>query len=115
MGCRCSYSGGGGSTCPVRRPRQQCRHCRAGKRIDEPDVDSAALDRQWSINTLGVVANIRAVAKVIPDGGRIISIGSKLGAPGSVCGNGRLRRQHGAVIGYSKERRSRPRLAQHHR
>jgi NAD(P)-dependent dehydrogenase (short-subunit alcohol dehydrogenase family) len=50
-----------------------------GKRVDEHDVDNAALDRQWVINTMGVVANIRATAKVLPDDGRIISIGLGLG------------------------------------
>ena len=42
-----------------------------GKTIDDPEIDNAAMDRQWTINTLGVIANIRAAAKVLPDGGRI--------------------------------------------
>ncbi len=47
-----------------------------GRTIDNPDIDNAAMDRQWAINVHGVVANIRAAAKVLPEGGRIITIGS---------------------------------------
>jgi len=34
------------------------------------------MDRQWAINVHGVIANIRAAAKVVSEGGRIITIGS---------------------------------------
>lgn len=37
------------------------------------------MDQQWVINTMGVIANIRAAVKVLPDGGRIIPVGSGLG------------------------------------
>lgn len=47
-----------------------------GKTIDHPDIDNAMMDRQWAINVHGVVANILAAAKVLPEGGRIITIGS---------------------------------------
>jgi NAD(P)-dependent dehydrogenase (short-subunit alcohol dehydrogenase family) len=73
-----------------------------GKRIDESDVDSRALDRQWTINTLGVVANIRAAAKVLPYGGRIISIGSGLGSRVRFPGTADYAASKAAIVGYSK-------------
>ncbi|MEG3089234.1 SDR family NAD(P)-dependent oxidoreductase [Sphingomonas sp. PB4P5] len=73
-----------------------------GKRIDDGDVDNAALDRQWTINTLGVVANIRAAAKVLPDGGRIISIGSGLGSRALFPGTADYAASKAAIVGYSK-------------
>jgi NAD(P)-dependent dehydrogenase (short-subunit alcohol dehydrogenase family) len=73
-----------------------------GKRIDDGDVDNAALDRQWTINTLGVVANIRAAAKVLPDGGRIISIGSGLGSRVLFPGTADYAARKAAIVGYSK-------------
>jgi NAD(P)-dependent dehydrogenase (short-subunit alcohol dehydrogenase family) len=73
-----------------------------GKRIDEADVDNVALDRQWTINTLGVVANIRAAAKVLPDGGRIISIGSGLGSRVLFPGTADYAASKAAIVGYSK-------------
>jgi NAD(P)-dependent dehydrogenase (short-subunit alcohol dehydrogenase family) len=73
-----------------------------GKRIDDGDVDNAALDRQWTINTLGVVANIRAAAKVLPDGGRIISIGSGLGSRVLFPGTADYAASKAAIVGYSK-------------
>jgi NAD(P)-dependent dehydrogenase (short-subunit alcohol dehydrogenase family) len=73
-----------------------------GKRIDEADVDNVALDRQWTINTLGVVANIRAAAKVLPDGGRIISIGSGFGSRFLFPGTADYAASKAAIVGYSK-------------
>jgi len=50
-----------------------------GKRIDDPEVDNAALDRQWMVNVLGVIATTRAAAARLSDGGRIVFVGSGLG------------------------------------
>ncbi|GGD40639.1 hypothetical protein GCM10011335_49200 [Aureimonas glaciei] len=33
-----------------------------GRAIDGPEIDNEAMDRQWTINTFGVIANIRAAA-----------------------------------------------------
>jgi NAD(P)-dependent dehydrogenase (short-subunit alcohol dehydrogenase family) len=44
--------------------------------IDGPDPGDAALDRQIRVNYTSIVAAIRAAAHVLPDGGRIINIGS---------------------------------------
>ena len=48
--------------------------------ISDPKIDLAQLDRQFAINVGGVVAAVQAASKVIGEGGRIISIGSVLGA-----------------------------------
>ncbi len=73
-----------------------------GKTIDSPDVDNPALDRMWSVNVHGVVANIRAAAKVLPEGGRIITIGSgvatRVGFPTAADYAG----TKAAIVGYSK-------------
>ncbi len=44
--------------------------------IDSPETDHGALDRQVRVNYTSIVAAIRAAARILPDGGRIISIGS---------------------------------------
>ena len=44
--------------------------------IDGPVSDGTALDRQIRVNYTSIVAAIRAAAHVLPDGGRIINIGS---------------------------------------
>ncbi|KJE34918.1 oxidoreductase [Thalassospira sp. HJ] len=73
-----------------------------GKTIDDPEIDNAAMDRQWSINTLGVIANIRAAAKLMPDGGRIISVGSGLGTRVAFPGTTDYAATKAAVVAYSK-------------
>jgi NAD(P)-dependent dehydrogenase (short-subunit alcohol dehydrogenase family) len=73
-----------------------------GTRIDDSEVDNAALDRQWTINTLGVVANIRAAVKVLPDGGRIISIGSGLSSRVLFPGTADYAGSKAAIVSYSK-------------
>ena len=44
--------------------------------IDHPHYDVVAMDRQSAVNVAGVIAIVRAAARRLPDGGRIISIGS---------------------------------------
>jgi NAD(P)-dependent dehydrogenase (short-subunit alcohol dehydrogenase family) len=73
-----------------------------GKTIDDPEIDNAAMDRQWAINVGGVVANIRAAAKYLPDGGRIISIGSGVGTRAGFPGTADYAGTKAALIGYSK-------------
>jgi 3-oxoacyl-[acyl-carrier protein] reductase len=48
--------------------------------VDDPSSDIARLDRQFAVNVGGVAAAVRAAAKVMGQGGRIISVGSILGA-----------------------------------
>ncbi|MGP1667175.1 MAG: SDR family NAD(P)-dependent oxidoreductase, partial [Rhodanobacter sp.] len=47
-----------------------------GRTVDDPELDTEALNRQWQINVLGTVATTRAAAARLSDGGRIIFIGS---------------------------------------
>ena len=44
--------------------------------VDAPDTDEEALDRQVRVNYTSIVAAVRAAARILPDEGRIISIGS---------------------------------------
>src|SRR6516165_4449276 len=48
--------------------------------VDDPSSDVSKFERQFAINVGGVAAAVRAAAKVMGQGGRIISIGSILGA-----------------------------------
>ncbi|MFI5728849.1 SDR family NAD(P)-dependent oxidoreductase [Kribbella sp. NPDC051587] len=57
-----------------------------GRPVDDPDVDVAALDRMHAVNYLGVIAVIRAAAKVLRDNGRIVTISSGLGTRVGVPG-----------------------------
>jgi NAD(P)-dependent dehydrogenase (short-subunit alcohol dehydrogenase family) len=55
-------------------------------RVDDPDADTAALDRVHATNYLGVIAIIRAASRVLRADGRIITVssglGSRVGVPG---------------------------------
>jgi NAD(P)-dependent dehydrogenase (short-subunit alcohol dehydrogenase family) len=55
--------------------------------VDDPDADTAALDRMHATNYLGVIAIIRAASRVLRSDGRIITVssglGSRVGVPGS--------------------------------
>jgi NAD(P)-dependent dehydrogenase (short-subunit alcohol dehydrogenase family) len=57
-----------------------------GRTVDDPDADTAALDRMHATNYLGVIAIIRAASRVLRTGGRIVTVssglGSRVGAPG---------------------------------
>jgi NAD(P)-dependent dehydrogenase (short-subunit alcohol dehydrogenase family) len=56
------------------------------RRVDDPDADTAALDRMHATNYLGVIAVIRAASRVLRANGRIITVssglGSRVGLPG---------------------------------
>ena len=52
----------------------------SGKTIDDPSIDTAELDRMHATNYTGVIATIRAAAKVLRDNGRIVNIGSGIGS-----------------------------------
>ncbi|WP_440105071.1 SDR family NAD(P)-dependent oxidoreductase [Streptosporangium sp. H16] len=57
-----------------------------GRRVDDPEADTAALDRMHATNYLGVIAVIRAASRVLRADGRIITVssglGSRVGVPG---------------------------------
>ncbi|WP_341520084.1 SDR family oxidoreductase [Pseudomonas sp. G.S.17] len=73
-----------------------------GKTVDATDLDTANLDRQWQVNVMGTVANTRAAAPVLSDGGRIIFIGSLLGGHVPFAGAADYAGTKAAIAGYAK-------------
>ena len=71
-------------------------------RIDDPDADQAALDRQFAINVTSVAAAVRRAAPLIEAGGRIISIGSVFGARSPWQGIGGYSATKAALGGYTR-------------
>jgi 3-oxoacyl-[acyl-carrier protein] reductase len=70
--------------------------------IDNSDKDLAALDRQYAVNVTGVIATIRAAAKVMGDGGRIITVGSGVASRAGFPGFADYAATKAAVVGYTK-------------
>lgn len=73
-----------------------------GKTVDDPDLDTINLDRQWQINVMGAVATTRAAAPVLSDGGRIVFIGSLLGTHVPFAGAADYAGTKAAIVGYAK-------------
>lgn len=73
-----------------------------GQLIDDPELDWAAYDRQWQVNVLGTIANTRAAAPKLSDGGRIIFVGSALGSVIPFPGVADYAGTKWAVAGYAK-------------
>ncbi|MFD2264730.1 SDR family NAD(P)-dependent oxidoreductase [Lacibacterium aquatile] len=73
-----------------------------GKTVDDPDLDTVNLDRQWQVNVMGAVATTRAAASVLPDGGRIIFIGSLLGTRVPFPGVADYSGTKAAIAGYAR-------------
>ncbi|WGF88712.1 SDR family NAD(P)-dependent oxidoreductase [Marinivivus vitaminiproducens] len=73
-----------------------------GQTVDDPSLDTVALDRQWQINVMGAVATTRAAAPVLSDGGRIIFIGSLNGTLALIPGVADYAGTKAALIGYAK-------------
>lgn len=70
--------------------------------VADPNTDVAALERQWAVNLVGVAALVRAVARVMPDGGRIISISSTVGHRVPFPGLADYAASKAALIGYTR-------------
>lgn len=70
--------------------------------IDDPAADLAALDRQWAVNLAGVAAVVRAAAKVMTEGGRIVSVSSTIGARVPFAGLADYAAGKAALIAYTK-------------
>jgi NAD(P)-dependent dehydrogenase (short-subunit alcohol dehydrogenase family) len=70
--------------------------------VGSPKTDAVAMDRQWAVNALGVIATIRAAAKVMRNGGRIISVGSGVATRVGTEGLADYAGSKAAVVGYSK-------------
>lgn len=73
-----------------------------GQTVDDPNLDTVNLDRQWQINVMGAVATTRAAAPVLSDGGRIIFIGSLLGSRVPFTGAADYAGTKAAIAGYAK-------------
>ena len=70
--------------------------------VDDPAADLEALARQAAINVGGVAAGIRAAARVLPKGGRIITIGSAGATRVPFPGLSGYAATKAAVLGFSK-------------
>jgi NAD(P)-dependent dehydrogenase (short-subunit alcohol dehydrogenase family) len=66
------------------------------------ESDIPALDRIWAVNAIGVVATIRAAARVMTDGARIITIGSGAGTRSGLTGLADYSGSKAAVGGYTR-------------
>lgn len=73
-----------------------------GRTVDDPDLDTVNLDRQWQVNVMGAVATTRAAAQAISDGGRIIFTGSLLGSRVPFSGVADYAGTKAAIAGYAR-------------
>jgi NAD(P)-dependent dehydrogenase (short-subunit alcohol dehydrogenase family) len=73
-----------------------------GRTVDDPDADVAALDRMHATNYTGVIAIIRAAAKVLRDNGRIVNIGSGIGSRVGVPGLADYAATKAGIVGYTR-------------
>ncbi len=70
--------------------------------VDDVATDLGALERQWAVNLVGVVALVRAAARVMSEGGRIVSVSSTLGHRVPFAGLSDYAAGKAALIGYTK-------------
>ncbi|CAH0339953.1 SDR family oxidoreductase [Rhizobium sp. CECT 9324] len=73
-----------------------------GQLVDDPELDGENYNRQWQVNVMGTIANTRAAASKLTDGGRIIFIGSLLGAAVPFPGVADYAGTKWALAGYAK-------------
>ncbi len=73
-----------------------------GQTVDDPALDTVALDRQWQTNVMGVVATTRAAAPVLQEGGKIIFIGSLNGSVSLIPGVADYCGTKSALNGYAR-------------
>ncbi|CAI2036603.1 3-oxoacyl-[acyl-carrier-protein] reductase FabG [Serratia ficaria] len=73
-----------------------------GKTVDDPQLDTPNLDRQWQTNVMGPVGITRAAAQVLSAEGRIIFIGSLLGGHVPFAGVADYAGTKAAIVGYAK-------------
>jgi 3-oxoacyl-[acyl-carrier protein] reductase len=70
--------------------------------VDDPSADLAQLERQFAVNVGGVANAVRAAAKVMGEGGRIVSVGSVLGVKVPFRGLADYSATKAAVATYTK-------------
>jgi NAD(P)-dependent dehydrogenase (short-subunit alcohol dehydrogenase family) len=73
-----------------------------GKTIDDPNIDVVALDLMHATNYTGVIAIIRAAAKVMRDNGRIVNIGSGIASRAGLPGFADYAATKAGIVGYTK-------------
>jgi NAD(P)-dependent dehydrogenase (short-subunit alcohol dehydrogenase family) len=73
-----------------------------GKTIDDPNIDVVALDLMHATNYTGVIAIIRAAAKVMRDNGRIVNIGSGIASRAGRPGFADYAATKAGLTGYTK-------------
>ncbi|MBX5149846.1 SDR family oxidoreductase [Rhizobium lentis] len=73
-----------------------------GQNVDDPAFDGDKYNRQWLVNVLGSIANTRAAAPRLTDGGRIIFVGSLLGSYVPFPGVADYAGTKWALVGYAK-------------
>src|SRR5260370_4085067 len=73
-----------------------------GGPVDDANTDTAALARQDAINVHGVITAIRSAAKLMGEGGRIVTIGSGIATRASFPGLADYAATKAAVVGYTK-------------
>jgi len=73
-----------------------------GRLVDDPELDGDDYNRQWQVNVMGTIANTRAAAPRLSDGGRIIFIGSLLGSYVPFAGVADYAGTKWALAGYAK-------------
>ncbi|MGK6314294.1 SDR family NAD(P)-dependent oxidoreductase [Neorhizobium sp. DT-125] len=73
-----------------------------GHTVDDPALDGDKYNRQWQVNVMGTIANTRAAAPRLTDGGRIIFIGSRLGSVVPFPGVADYAGTKWALAGYAK-------------
>ena len=70
--------------------------------VDNPEANITEFARQYAINVGGVIAAIRAAAKVMGEGGRIISVGSGVATRAGFPGMAEYAATKTAIVGYTK-------------
>ena len=70
--------------------------------VDGGEADAQAIDRMFQVNVGGIAATVRAAAKVMGEGGRIVNVGSVLGARAAFPGVADYAATKFAVAGYTK-------------
>jgi NAD(P)-dependent dehydrogenase (short-subunit alcohol dehydrogenase family) len=73
-----------------------------GQLVDDTTLDGAKYNRQWQVNVMGTIANTRAAAPRLSDGGRIVFIGSLLGSYVPFAGVADYAGTKWALAGYAK-------------
>lgn len=70
--------------------------------LGDPAANLERLDREFAVNVGGVVTAVREAVKVLPEGGRIITVGSVIASRASFPGIAGYAATKAAVAGYTK-------------